>query len=224
MNSFFSIGSVVPLLRILRALVARSRSGRECGRLDGRADDQRYSQNDTSISHIRRPVMMIRRPRRSTHWWPIPRWFHCNARRRRIGCAPTKRGQKGNNMTMSSIRRVFRRAGRRCRAEWRNCMGRAPAPCRGVRRSYPKRSRKGALPTLKMPSARGWSDGQKPVRHRAQGQCVCEPDLKHPRWINVLPNGDVSHCRVEPDRRTSQQPYSITRCATMRRARANQNN
>ena len=50
----------------------------------------------------------------------------------------------------------------------------------------------GVLPTLKMPTARGWTPGQTP--HAAPGLRVnaFAAGLKHPRWIHVLPNGDVT--------------------------------
>src|SRR6201995_5810943 len=49
----------------------------------------------------------------------------------------------------------------------------------------------GALPTLKMPSARGWDPGQKPTAAPGLKVNAFATDLDHPRWIEVLPNGDV---------------------------------
>jgi glucose/arabinose dehydrogenase len=47
------------------------------------------------------------------------------------------------------------------------------------------------IPTVKVAEAKGWNDGQRPVV--APG-LVIKPfatDLDHPRWLYVLPNGDV---------------------------------
>jgi glucose/arabinose dehydrogenase len=49
----------------------------------------------------------------------------------------------------------------------------------------------GAIPTLKMPSAKGWTDGQKPVAAPGLKVNAFASGLRHPRWIYVLPNGDV---------------------------------
>ena len=49
----------------------------------------------------------------------------------------------------------------------------------------------GAIPTLKMPTARGWSEGHTPVAAPGLKVNAFAKGLKHPRWINVLPNGDV---------------------------------
>ena len=47
------------------------------------------------------------------------------------------------------------------------------------------------IPTLKMPTARGWTDGQTPVAAPGLKVNAFATGLKHPRWIHVLPNGDV---------------------------------
>jgi glucose/arabinose dehydrogenase len=50
----------------------------------------------------------------------------------------------------------------------------------------------GAIPTLKMPTARGWSRGQMPTAAPGLKVNAFATGLKHPRWIYVLPNGDVT--------------------------------
>ena len=47
------------------------------------------------------------------------------------------------------------------------------------------------LPTVHQAKARPWNDGEKPTP--AQGYALTEfaSGLKHPRWLHVLPNGDV---------------------------------
>jgi glucose/arabinose dehydrogenase len=50
----------------------------------------------------------------------------------------------------------------------------------------------GAVPTLKMPTAKGWDPGQTPVAAPGLKVNAFATGLKHPRWIHVLPNGDVT--------------------------------
>ncbi len=47
------------------------------------------------------------------------------------------------------------------------------------------------IPTLKMPTARGWARGQSPVAAPGLKVNAFATGLKHPRWIYLLPNGDV---------------------------------
>src|SRR5690349_19893676 len=49
----------------------------------------------------------------------------------------------------------------------------------------------GAIPTLKMPTARGWAAGQTPIAAPGLNVNAFAAGLKHPRWIYVLPNDDV---------------------------------
>jgi glucose/arabinose dehydrogenase len=56
----------------------------------------------------------------------------------------------------------------------------------------PQAKPQGKVPTLKMPTARGWSPGQTPVAAPGLKVNAFATGLKHPRWINVLPNGDVT--------------------------------
>ena len=45
--------------------------------------------------------------------------------------------------------------------------------------------------TLKMPTAVGWSGGRKPRPAPGLAVNAFAEGLDHPRWIEVLPNGDV---------------------------------
>src|SRR5882757_8132935 len=74
---------------------------------------------------------------------------------------------------------------------WRRMQGTAPAPAWGSAPVVPVAKPQGAIPTLKMPTAQGWTDGQKPVAAPGLKVNAFATDLKHPRWINVLPNGDI---------------------------------
>jgi len=47
------------------------------------------------------------------------------------------------------------------------------------------------IPTLKMPTAKGWSPGQTPAAAPGLKVNAFATGLRHPRWIHVLPNGDV---------------------------------
>src|SRR5262249_60770857 len=49
----------------------------------------------------------------------------------------------------------------------------------------------GSIPTLKMPTAKGWEPGQTPIAAPGLKVNAFATGLKHPRWIQVLPNGDV---------------------------------
>src|SRR3984893_9174451 len=78
----------------------------------------------------------------------------------------------------------------------------------------------GAIPTLKMPTARGWSDGQIPVAAPGLKVNAFATGLKHPRWIHVLPNGDVLIAESNQVAGPVRSVFSYAMQATMRRARA----
>ena len=72
-----------------------------------------------------------------------------------------------------------------------------------------------------MPTAKGWSRGQAPNPAPGLKVNAFATDLKHPRWIHVLPNGDVlvAESLTTPDPpATSLFDYAMF--ATMRRAAA----
>jgi glucose/arabinose dehydrogenase len=64
------------------------------------------------------------------------------------------------------------------------------APALGTAPAIPTARPQGIM-TLKMPTARGWSPGQAPVAAPGLKVNAFAAGLKHPRWISVLPNGDV---------------------------------
>src|SRR5690349_7408998 len=64
-------------------------------------------------------------------------------------------------------------------------------PAWGMSPVIPAARPQGVIPTLKMPTARGWSEGHTPVAAPGLKVNAFAKGLKHPRWINVLPNGDV---------------------------------
>ncbi|MBP7002492.1 sorbosone dehydrogenase family protein [Amaricoccus sp.] len=76
------------------------------------------------------------------------------------------------------------------------------------------------VPTLKMPTARGWPQGTRPTPAPGLAVNAFAAGLKHPRWIEVLPNGDVltAEALQEPGRIRSAFDYAIH--VTMQRAAA----
>jgi glucose/arabinose dehydrogenase len=103
---------------------------------------------------------------------------------------------------------------------WRRLQGDAPAPAWGSAPTVPAAKPQGALPTLKMPSAKGWSDGQKPMAAPGLKVIAFATGLQHPRWINVLPNGDVLIAESNQVAGPTRSVFSYAMQATMRRARA----
>ena len=78
----------------------------------------------------------------------------------------------------------------------------------------------GSIPTLKMPTAQGWSEGQRPVAAPGLKVNAFAAGLKHPRWICTLPNGDVliAEATQVPGKVNSLFGHAMQ--ATMRRAAA----
>jgi glucose/arabinose dehydrogenase len=90
----------------------------------------------------------------------------------------------------------------------------------GATPEIPEAKSQGAIPTLKMPSARGWSEGQLPTAAPGLKVNAFATGLDHPRWVEVLPNGDVL---VAESNQIPGQPRSVFQYAmqaTMRRADA----
>ena len=76
--------------------------------------------------------------------------------------------------------------------QWRRLGGGVNEQAVGSKPTIPAAKPQGAIPTLKMPTARGWDPGQTPVAAPGLEVNAFATGLKHPRWINVLPNGDVT--------------------------------
>src|SRR5580698_5147938 len=75
---------------------------------------------------------------------------------------------------------------------WRRLQGAAPEPAWGSAPVVPVAKPQGSIPTLKMPTARGWRPGQTPAAALGLKVNAFATGLKHPRWIHLLPNGDVT--------------------------------
>src|SRR5271170_4374807 len=74
---------------------------------------------------------------------------------------------------------------------WRRQAGVPSAQAVGSAPAIPLAKPQGSLPTLKMPTARGWASGQTPMAAPGLKVNAFAAGLKHPRWIHVLPNRDV---------------------------------
>ena len=94
-------------------------------------------------------------------------------------------------------------------------------PAWGSSPAIPAAKPQGAIPTLKMPTARGWSEGQKPIAAPGLKVNAFAKGLKHPRWIYVLPNGDVLVAEsTGVPRTTMRSVFDYAMVSTMRRAGA----
>ncbi len=104
--------------------------------------------------------------------------------------------------------------------QWRRLQGAAPEPAWGSAPVVPAAKPQGALPTLKMPSARGWSAGQIPVAAPGLKVNAFATGLQHPRWIEVLPDGGVLVAESNQVPGPVRNVFGYAMQATMRRASA----
>ena len=89
----------------------------------------------------------------------------------------------------------------------------------GARPEIPE-ARKQGIMTLKMPTARGWQGNEAPVPAPGLRVNAFARDLQHPRWIEVLPNGDVLVAEALQEAGPPRSFMDRAMQATMRRARA----
>jgi glucose/arabinose dehydrogenase len=103
---------------------------------------------------------------------------------------------------------------------WRRFAGVPSVQAVGTAPTIPAAKPQGILPTLKMPTARGWTSGQTPVAAPGLAVNAFATGLKHPRWIQVLPNGDVlaAESLTIPDPASTLFDHAMV--ATMKRAAA----
>jgi hypothetical protein len=93
-------------------------------------------------------------------------------------------------------------------------------PAWGAKPAIPAAKPQGAIPTLKMPTARGWSEGQTPTAAAGLKVNAFAKGLDHPRWIQVLPNGDVLVAESMNMDRSPRSLFDYAMVTTMRRANA----
>src|ERR1019366_6712901 len=103
---------------------------------------------------------------------------------------------------------------------WRRLQGAAPKPAWGSAPVVPVAKPQGAISTLKMPTARGWTQGQTPVAAPGLKVNAFATGLKHPRWIHVLPNGDVLAAESTTVPRPARTVFDYAMISTMKRAAA----
>jgi glucose/arabinose dehydrogenase len=90
----------------------------------------------------------------------------------------------------------------------------------GTAPSIPTARPQGSLPTLKMPTAQGWAPGQLPVAAPGLKVNAFAANLKHPRWIHVLPNGDVTVAESLSVPGPVRSLFGYAMVSTMKRAAA----
>jgi len=96
----------------------------------------------------------------------------------------------------------------------------APEPAWGSAPAIPEARPQGHVPTLKMPTARGWDPGQTPVASPGLKVSAFARELRHPRWILVLPSGDVLVAEATEVSRSARGVFDYAMVSTMKRAAA----
>ncbi|MEP3279000.1 MAG: sorbosone dehydrogenase family protein [Stappiaceae bacterium] len=81
-------------------------------------------------------------------------------------------------------------------------------------------AKKQGIMTLKMPVAKGWEPGHVPSCPPGLKVNAFASELEHPRWIEVLPNGDVLVAESKEQAGPPKTLMDRAAQATMRRARA----
>lgn len=76
------------------------------------------------------------------------------------------------------------------------------------------------VPTLKMPTAKGWTGDQKPTPAKGLKVNLFAGGFEHPRWLHVLPNGDVLVAEALPVSGGIRSIFDYAMQTTMRRAAA----
>jgi len=103
---------------------------------------------------------------------------------------------------------------------WRRMQGVPREQAVGAVPKIPAARPQGSIPTLKMPTARGWSPGQTPIAAPGLKVNAFAAGLKHPRWIQVLPNGDVTVAEALFLPGPVKSVFDYAMVSTMRRAAA----
>ena len=102
----------------------------------------------------------------------------------------------------------------------RRLQGKPPAQALGEQPTIPAGRPQGSIPTLKMPTAQGWAPGQTPSAAPGLRVNAFAAGLKHPRWIHVLPNGDVTVAEALFTPRPATTLFGHAMISTMQRAGA----
>ncbi|WP_424927567.1 PQQ-dependent sugar dehydrogenase [Amaricoccus tamworthensis] len=89
----------------------------------------------------------------------------------------------------------------------------------GTSPQIPEAKKQGIM-TLKMPTAKGWEPGHVPKCAEGLKVNAFASELEHPRWIEVLPNGDVLVAEALQQANAPKGLMDHAMQATMRRAKA----
>lgn len=92
-------------------------------------------------------------------------------------------------------------------------------PAMGTAPSIPEAKPQG-IPTLKMPTARGWDAEHVPTAADGLSVNAFARELKHPRWVYVLPNGDVLVAEAMETPGRIRSAFDYAQMSTMKRAAA----
>lgn len=94
------------------------------------------------------------------------------------------------------------------------------APVYGMAPAIPVAKPQGMMPTLKMPTAKGWEGEHKPTAAAGLKVNAFARGLVHPRHMHVLPNGDVLVAESMGETGNPRTLFDHAMSATMQRARA----
>jgi glucose/arabinose dehydrogenase len=123
-------------------------------------------------------------------------------------------------MSLSSIFAQFVAQVGKAAIAWRRLQGSVREQAVGATPTIPAAKPQGRLPTLKMPTAQGWAAGQTPTAAPGLEVNAFATGLVHPRWIHLLPNGDVTVAEALQSAGKPQTVFEHAMIATMRRAAA----
>ncbi len=94
------------------------------------------------------------------------------------------------------------------------------APAYGTAPAIPEPKPQGKIPTLKMPTAKGWEGDHRPTPAPGLKVNAFAKGLDHPRNIHVLPNGDVLVAESMGEDGKPNSLFDHAMAATMKRAKA----
>jgi glucose/arabinose dehydrogenase len=103
---------------------------------------------------------------------------------------------------------------------WRHRSGPPREAAFGKSPAIPAAKPQGSIPTLKMPTAKGWTGKQTPAPAPGLKVNAFATGLKHPRWMEVLPNGDVLVAEALTVAGPVNTAFDYAMVATMERAAA----
>jgi glucose/arabinose dehydrogenase len=103
---------------------------------------------------------------------------------------------------------------------WRRLQGSVREQALGATPTIPAARPQGRMPTLKMPTAQGWAAGQTPTAAPGLAVNAFARGLEHPRWIALLPNGDVTVAEALQSAGQPRSVFEYAMIATMKRAAA----